>query len=231
MSTVREFLQEQLEGMGVLAAGETMAASDATRALSILTNLIKSWNIQGLLVNAVTRETLTLTSGQSSRTIGATGNLVTTRPNRILNAAIKISNVEYPIELITAEQWAEIPDKSSSGMPTKLYIEGTYPNETLNFWPTPDSNYSLVLQSLKPIVGSLALSDSISMPDGYEWSLGLNFRVSASPFWAKQVDQNIALEAHNTKEDLKRQNQKASYMKSDAPFSTGVFDINSGDFN
>ena len=230
MSTVRQFLQEQLEGMGVYGAGETMSAADATRGLSIFTNLIKSWNIQGLLIPAVTRETLTLTSGQSSRTIGATGQLVTARPIRIEHAAIKIDDVEYPLEILTPSEWAMIADKTLTGRPSQIYIEGTYPNDTINFFPVPDSNYSFVVQSLKPIVGTLTLDTNLSFPDGYEWSLGCNFRILAGSFWGKQPDIITLEEARDSKSRLMLQNSEPVYFESDGP---GVmrkpYDINIGE--
>lgn len=217
MSTIRAFLQENLEAIGATGAGQTMSSADANRSLSVLTNLIKSWNIQGLLIHAVTRESYVLTANDGAYTHGiTTGDIATARPIRVLEAAIKSGNVEYPLRIINHTEYSEIVDKTlTSEIPSALYIEGTYPLETYNLYPIPSVANTLIIQSLKPIVSTLTLDTSLSMPDGYEWALGYNFRVVIAPFFSKQVDQLTLQEAIDSKANIMRQNQKEVLMVSD----------------
>lgn len=203
--------------IGVLASGEAPTASQSSDALDRLNRMIKSWNIEGLLVFKITREEFALTASQSSRTMGTGGNFNTTRPNKIIRAGVLDGDYEFPVDILTAEEWSEISDKSTTAQnPSKIYPEGTYPLETINLWPIPTETNSLVLYSRKIINATLALADSLSMPDGYEEALEYNLAVRLAPEYGRQLDPLILNTATELKANLMRQNIKPSYLKSDA---------------
>lgn len=215
--TARDLINSSLRLIGVLASGETCNANEAVNALARLNGMIKSWGVDGLMVFKVTREEFALSASQASRTMGSGGNFNTTRPVKILRVGVEDGTTEIPVEIITAEQWADISDKSTTATnPTKVYIEGTYPLETINLWPIPTDTNNLVIYSQKPILSTLALSDSISVPDGYEEALEYNLAVRLAPEFGKPMDQLVYQEAMDLKLNLMRQNTKPVYASSDA---------------
>lgn len=217
--TARDLIKGSLRLIGVIASGETPSGDQSNDALAALNSMIRSWNIDGLMVFKTTRESFSLTSGQSSRTMGTGGNFNTTRPSKITGLGFMINTVEYPLDIINVEQYAAIPDKTiTSSIPLKVYIEGTYPLETLNIWPVPDTSGTMVVYSDKAIVsGDMALTDTISLPNGYEDALKYNLSVRLAPEYGRQLDQMIWEDAKEFKAAVMRQNTKPAYMTTDAP--------------
>lgn len=223
MSTPRDLINGAMRLIGVLASGETLASEQANDALTRLNSMIKSWSIDGFMVYKVVREELTMLA-QASQTLGSGGNISTTRPEKIERLGIKNGSLELPVEIITSDEWAKIPNKSTtSSYPYKCYVEGTYPLETLNFWPVPTSSATLVMQSRKVINSTFALTDTISLPDGYEEVIEYNLAVRLAPEYGKQIDPLVLDTAMELKAQLMRQNTKPNFMESDAPVSRGRF--------
>jgi hypothetical protein len=219
--TARNLVESTLRLIGVLASGETAPAAQANDALTRLNGMLKSWNIEGLMVYKTTREEFPLIASQQSVTMGTGGDFDTTRPSKITGVGVMISEIELPVDIITVEEWAKIVDKGTgSTQATKVYVEGTYPLETLNFWPMPTANNTVVIYSQKPIASTLALADTLSMPDGYELALEYNLALFLAPEFGRQIDPMIFEQAKDLKAALMRQNTKASYMTTDAPGGT-----------
>jgi hypothetical protein len=229
LSTPRDLIKNSLRLIGVLASGESPSSDQSNDALGTLNNLVKAWSIDGLMVFKLTKENFTLTIGLQSPTMGSGGTFSTTRPERIVRVNAKSGNQEYPVDIITAEKWALIPDKTfQSSYPFRVYIEGTYPLETLNFWPIPSAANSVDIYSRKAINSAFALSDTLSLPDGYEECLQYHLAIRLAPEYGKQIDPLILQTADELKSSLMRQNTRASFMDSDAPISKGAYNIYRG---
>src|SRR5688500_1268969 len=101
--------------LGVLGEGETASASQLADALDAVNVLLDSWSNDNLLCIAIVREEFTLTAGQSSRTMGPSGNFNTTRPIDIENATIEDQSAsptaEYPLTIIGRDEYAAITQK------------------------------------------------------------------------------------------------------------------------
>jgi len=230
--TVRDLIKGSLRLIGVIAGNETPSSDMQTDALASLNEMLDSWSADGVLQYATTREEFALTVSQQQRTIGATGNFVTTRPTQIVAAGVELNGIEIPIELINVDQWASITNKdSTSNIPQKMYIEGTFPNETLNFWPIPNTANNLVLYSLKPF-STLTVATSLSFPPGYQEAIRYNLAKKLAPEYGRPLDAAIEVVANDSLALLKTKNTKALYMTSDAfglAQATGSFDINTGE--
>lgn len=220
--TGRDLLTTILTDIGAIAVGESLSAAELTRGLSKINAMIESWNIQPLMMFKVTRETFTWAGGNQSRTMGSGGNFATTRPTKIVGASVVIGTTEYPVEeLITAQQWQEIPDKGvSSDLIQKLYIEGTYPLETLNAWPKPQSDVTIAIYSHTPIA-ALTASDTIALPDGYKRTIISNGSIELAPSYGASVPAEIIKVASESLAAIKKKNKRPRYLKSDAAGLTG----------
>lgn len=233
-----DLVSASLRKIGALASGEDPDSSSSNDALAELNRMIDTWSTQGLLIYSKVRETFTLSGGTSTYSMGTGATLNTTRPMRIVDAAISISGLEYPMRIITVDEYARIRLKSIQGIPGYLYPEGTYPNETLNLYPVPTTDYTLVTYSWKPLASVSALTTVLSFPPGYEDALIYNLALRLAPEYGKPLDQAIIALAESTLGSIKRMNSKPQFLYADnalvqmgsngRPMSIQAF--NSGDF-
>jgi hypothetical protein len=164
----------------------------------------------------VVREEFTLTSGQQVRTVGATGNFVTTRPVEIESATIEDQSsnptIEYPLRIIGSQEWAAKAQKDlTSDIPTELYIENTTTNITLNLWPVPSAANKIVLYSKKPFT-SIGAGDNVDLPPGGERTLRYNLAIELAPEYGKAVPAEVSVIAAEAKGNYKRANIAPNYM-------------------
>lgn len=235
MSTVRDLINGSLRLINVLADGETATASQHSDALSVLNQMIESWSIENLIIFFTTREEFTLTPSDGSYTIGSSGDFNTTRPIDIESAMLEDQSVsptvEYPLELITSRQWAEIDIKDlESPLPIKLYYDPTFPLATLKLWPIPSTAHKLVLYSKKALTEFASINTAISLPPGYWKALRFNLADELAPEYGKEASATVKTIASEAKANIKRKNIKPIYLKTDmATTGNRPFNIYTGE--
>lgn len=232
MATVRDLIKRSLVLIGATASGETPSADEQADALASLNDMVSSWSTESLIIHTKVREKFSLVVGQASRTIGVSGNFNTSRPLQILNAAIEdqssVSLPEYPMQIITLDEWAAIQLKSTeSAYPTKLYVEDTYPLAILNLWPVPSVANKLVLYSWKPLAAFSSVNDTVDLPPGYARALRYNLAIELAPEYGKIISQETAAIANGSKANIKIMNIKPIYLDCD----TGMLDRSRSNFN
>lgn len=233
-----DLVSASLRKIGAIASGESVEAASSSDALDELNRMLATWSTEGLLVYSKVRETFTLTGGTGAYSMGTGATFNTSRPIKIVDAAISISNLEYRMRIITVDEFARVALKSLQGIPGYLYPEGTYPNETLNFYPVPTTGYTFVCYSWKALTSVASLSTTISFPPGYEDACIYNLAVRLAPEYGRPLDQAVVEIAVNTKAAIKRLNSKPQFLYADnalvqmgangRPMSITAF--NSGDF-
>lgn len=213
--TVRDFIRRSLVRIGVLADNETANATMLADGISTLNEMFDTWSSEGILIHTTTREEFALTAGEASRTMGPTGNFITTRPTQIEKVGVKSNGQEIPVAILTVSEWAEIRDKTlTSDIPSKIYFEGTFPNETLNLWPVPSLANNLVIYSLKPFSTYTAASE-ISFPPGYQEAIKYNLDLRMFSEYGKPATQETFDQAAKTLANIKRKNTKPGFLTSD----------------
>lgn len=92
---------------------ETPTTTQRTDALTTLNNMVSGWTPEIIQV-AVTRESLALTAGTASYTIGPAGDLATVRPLRLENAFLRDSeSLDSPLEIVAAKDYNQVADRKS----------------------------------------------------------------------------------------------------------------------
>lgn len=234
MGTARDLIKNSLRLIGSISTGETLSADEAVDGLLALNNLVDSWSNEKLIINQFVREEFTLTSGTQSYTLGATGALVTSRPIKIESASLEIqgaSPYEVPMEIIDFDEWSRISDRSiQSSIPTKLYVEGSFPNSTIHLWPVPASANKVVLYSRKPIASFALVDDNVSLPPGYLRALTYNLAIEIAPEYGKEPTSTVVMIAREAKENIKRTNSQSYIMGFDNGISNrNYFDYETGE--
>ena len=123
MTTAQSIITGALTTLGVKAEGQPLPAEYAQQGLTSLNELIDSWAIESLFAWSTTE--YTGTANGSTVTIGPTGDVVTPfQPPRIEGAFTRLSNIDYPINLVNYLEFADIRLKSVVGpFPTIGYYD------------------------------------------------------------------------------------------------------------
>jgi hypothetical protein len=206
--TVNAIVTASLRLLKVVQAGETIGASEAEDGRIALNDLIEEWNNQPLMQPAKTQLSQVLTSS-ATYTFG-TGGSNSTRPVSISKAFIRspTGGVDYPVEIISNEEYALIPLKStSSTIPDKLYYRSGYPLGTVTLYPTPTAGYTLYLECQAALSTYDDVSDSVDLAPGYLKALKYNLAIAISPEY-KDPSQVVIMEAQKSIEWIKRLNSK-----------------------
>lgn len=225
MTSTREIIKASLRLCRVLASGENPTADEFKDALSAYNAMLDSWSLDGLVVPVREREEFTLIPGQSSYTLGPTGDFATTRPTEIFQASVIDENsspaFENPLDVLTASEWATISQKSlQSDLPTKLYAKGTSPLETVFIWPVPLSAKKIALYSDKPLGPVTNPNATLSLQPGHEEALRYNFAIRIAPEYGKTLSEEVIAIANESKEKIERRNNKSEVLGMDAAVLT-----------
>lgn len=217
MATARDLINNSLRLIGAIATGETPSADEANDGLIALNNLVDSWSNEKLLIYNIVREEFSLTGGQQAYTIGATGNFATSRPLKIESASLEVQGsdpYECPINIVDYDEWSRIASKEvTSSIPHTMYIEGTFPNETINLWPVPSEANKVVLYSRKPLT-NFTINTEIVLPPGYMRALVYNLALEIAPEYGKEPLSSVVNSAMEAKENIKRTNNTRTYLMS-----------------
>jgi hypothetical protein len=182
VTTAADILTRAARALGYLGFTEVLSAADSGAALDTFNAMLDSWSGGEFLTSYVTQEqSFPLVIGQQTYTIGTSGSpdINTTRPSAIFTARVRDSNnLDYRMEVIPQEQWDDIGNKLiTSQIPTTLFYYRTYPNAVINIFPIPLLAYTVYFTSSLDQVTFATLTQTLSMPPGYERAYVFNLAV------------------------------------------------------
>jgi hypothetical protein len=205
MSTVKKLMTSTIKLLGLIGPGQNAPAYMLADALEAMNMMLESWSSAPQSIYVVTRDELTMSSLQTSYTIGTGGDFNVTRPQKIFPSFLTIDETDYPLKTISRDQYDRITIKSEPGIPGKIYYEPTFPLGTLYFYSAPREAYDFTLISMKPF-DTYALNDNVELPPGYERAIKYNLALEIAPNYGKQVTPLIAQTAGGSFKMLKNAN-------------------------
>lgn len=210
---VSEVISSALRKIGGLSSGETIETSRQAEALTALKVMLRSWGALSMNIFATVKESHTLTGGTGSYTWGTGGAINTARPNQVIGAYIlEGGTTSYPVDIIAEGVYRDISAKSTTGIPTSLFLHTDYPLATVYLYPVPDSAYTIYLDSYKPFteVGSFNLvTDQIVFPSYYEEAIIYNLAIRLAPEYGKNVSTEVGAIAKSAYDALVAVNSSA----------------------
>ena len=179
MATARDIIRRSLRLCEAIGGGDTVDGdAKETNAFGSLNDMLTFWGAEKLLVPYLTTETFSLVAGTSSYTIGASGTFNTVRPNRIINAFIRdSSNNDYPLDIISIEEYDALILKTTSTRPHSLLYLPENPLGKIKLYPTPSAVESLIIDSWKTLAQLALVSDSFVLPPEYLRAITYNLAV------------------------------------------------------
>lgn len=220
MSSARDIVQGALKLLGLFNSADSMTAEEAADGLTVLNDLLSSWNTENHNVYNITRSVFALTPATQQYTLGSGGTLNMTRPARVSWASIipvaSSPNTEIPIDMLDDKQWQETLVKSITGpFPVAMYLSPDMPLMNLYFWPIPTAACSVVLYSWGLLSAFSTLSDTVSFPPGYERALKFNLAVDMAPMYGLEASPTVQRIAMQSKYSIRLQNWDPTRMSVD----------------
>lgn len=206
--TAQQVTIAALQRLGVLASGETPTATELTDGMTRLNQMLDSWSASGVMIPYLSLDTHSLTSA-TSYTIGLGQTINTARPLVLKSASVVASGFEQILEIVTAEKWQAIADKTRAGKLAKvlLFAPSSATAGTVYVWPAANGAL-LQMWSYKALTQFPDLnSTSLTFPPGYERSLVASHAVELASEYGVAVPEALMLTANEAKNAIAALNQ------------------------
>jgi hypothetical protein len=219
--TVATLITHALQRLGVVAGGETPAAEDSELALARLNALVDSWRTMALFGYTQVRTTFTITANVADYAVGVGATVNVARPVFVddINILDTAQNPDLEIDLgplMSDADYADIPQKAlTAPYPQVALYAATLPTGTITFWPVP------TLSSLQGAIytpntsGTLALTDTLSVPPGYQLFYETALAVEMAPDFERDPSPVLVRSAQRAEDRIKMVNVVVPRMQGD----------------
>ena len=205
----------------VIGKGETPDDDEAADGLTALNAMLDSWSTERLFVYAVRDETFTWASAAASRTIGAAGDFVTTRPVQVDGSSYFTSNgIDYGIKLLNSDAYSAIPDKSvQNSFPRFLYVDYTSSAlVTLYAFEVPSASLTFHLRSWRILQSFSALTTALALPPGNQRAIEYSLAEEFAPEYGVEVPASVSRIAAKARSNIKRINNPSIVMATEVAY-------------
>lgn len=218
---------------GILAAGETPTANEANDALAVLNDLLDAWAVEKLMLFRNDSNQFSLVATQQDYTIGAGGNFNMTRPVSIAGAYATYAGLDFPLRILTTDEWDAIALKSMQApLPCALYYDPSMPLGVISIWPVPSQVTPLTLTTGMQFAQAANLATVLTYPPGYAKALRYSLAIELAAEFGMQPDAVIVSTASALLGRLKAANRQQPVAQLDPLLSQsgsyGLADFLSG---
>jgi len=214
-------INRALRLLGVLAEGETPAASVSQDSLMAMNQMIDSWNTERLSVFSTIDQIVNWPVGAINATLGPSGSLVrlngtAVRPILVDDATYfrdPQTNVSYGIKLINQQQYDGIAVKTvTSTYPQVMFINMTYPDIDIYIYPKPTRLLEFHFISVEELSQPATLATTLAFPPGYLRAFTYNLAMEIAPEFGVEPSPQVQRIAMTSKRNLKRINNPDDVM-------------------
>lgn len=124
------------------------------------------------------------------------------RPIRINSAFVRVATLDYPVKVMSFEDYEKVGLKSLNGpWPYGVYYQPAEPVGTLNYWPNPSSGeVHLFCDSL---LGNFqTLADVVTIPQGYAMAMRWNLAELLMPEYGRADQGQVQMVMKNAANSL-----------------------------
>lgn len=245
--TWSDLITNAMKRINVLQSGEPLSADDQADAFIQLQEWVDYLAIERLTIPYILRTVWTISSTKgtlaSPYLIGPSQDVNVIKPSSIEFIRFQDTSIsptlEYPLTMLTDDAWALVPQKNlTSTLPTSYYYNPTYQGGTSDYgslylWPIPSSaTLQGLLYAPSQVSNPINLTDTIVLPQGYQWFIQENMAVKYATTWRENipVDPMLVKSADDAMRKIKRQNVRMSDLSVDRaiqPVHPGRYNINS----
>jgi hypothetical protein len=220
------------QASGLLASGQSPSTNEQTDYLALLNTILDQFNARRSFIYQIQDENFTWPASTTSRTIGASANFNTVRPVKIEGQYwVDSSSDSWPIVQQDFAQYDAWPSKSDTAeRPNYLFYDPAYAQGVLYLTPIPTSQGTLHLRTWKVLSSIALVSDSITLPPGYELFLTLTLAKYIARENGQQLRQDLLLDLKEAESVIKTLNRKPGILRMPPELvaSSQVYDIRRG---
>jgi len=230
-----------LQDLGILAFGRVPSGPEGDAGLETLNQLADFLGLDRLLLYAMTRTPLTLTSAQGTYTIGPDGELAIPRPDWIDAAAwVQDGTATDPLEASIAVldniQYADWSQKTlDQSIVRAIWYDKRIATDTtglIKVLPIPSvANSQLVLYTPGGHLATFDLSTNVSVTRGWAFMLRKNLALALAPsFPMATVSRELKWHASESRKAIARATVRIPMQRNDPALvrNPGLFDIDAG---
>lgn len=131
---------------------------------------------------------------------------------------------EWPLTKLTEQAWQGLAVKDlESTYPTAWYYNPTFSSGTLTLWPVPTGDdLQIAVYAWTQIGRFESLSDTFSLPPGYERAIVKNLAIELAPSYEKTPSPLLMRQASESLAAVKRSNRRASDLYFEAAALVGT---------
>lgn len=204
---VSDLIKSSMRLIGAIASGETPTADEANDGLLVLNDMLENWSTETLSVWGSSNQTFNLVAGQAVYTIGPTGNWVTDRPQDIDDAYMTFNGVDFPVVVISQEQYNEINLKSmQQPIVERLLYVNEFPLGRVTVWPVPTQANNITLTMNRILDFPVTLNQTLTGPPGFVKAIRYCLAVELAPEFGVEPSPTVVQVAADAKGDYKRAN-------------------------
>ena len=146
-------IEGALRVLGVIGAGETPTPEDYDNCSQALNLYIKQLQTKGMPLWKVEDLQVPMAIGQNTYALGPTGDVICTRPLRVVMAFIRNpQNQDTTLMCISRQEYMQQGYKPSQGIPNQVYYDPQLNNGVLYVYDTPSATgYTIHLQVQMPV--------------------------------------------------------------------------------
>jgi len=207
--------------LGFKAAGEALSADDAEYGRLALNSMLDGWNTQPLFIVSV-GEVVASVSGASA-TVGPGMDFDTPRPIRTENGSFsRIGGIDYPVQWIDRETYADLADKTVQGIPEYAYYD---PAGAVFFHPQASADTEFHLAVMTQLDEFVNVTDECVLAPGYRKAIEYSLAEELAP-GIKELPMAVVRTAANARRAIRRSNVRVPLL--DSGIHHARFNISSG---
>ena len=215
MTTAGDIIYGALRLIGQLAEGEVPSASTAQDALAAMNMMVDSWSTERLAVYATQDQVFVWPAGQTTRTLGPTGDFVGERPIKLEDSTFYVDaqGLAFTPAIINETEYNAIVLKTvTSTYPQVIYAEASNPDATLKVYPVPTQALTWHFISVLPLSQPASLGTELIFPPGYLRAFRYNLACELAPEFGVEPSADVKRIAMVAKRNLKRINNPNDMM-------------------
>jgi hypothetical protein len=177
LNTVDRLIRYALRDAGRLQYGDNPNSEVISDCLGRLTDLINTWQTQGLKLWLNSIQSITLVAGTSTYVLGPSGAIITVKPTRVLQGwYVRSSGERQELQVLSADEFYSVGRLTQSGAVNSYYVDKQRLNLSVHFWQVPDATAALGTVELliqQQALAPTTLYESLAFP--VEWFLALRW--------------------------------------------------------
>ena len=162
---------------GILQEGQTPNPEQIVSGMRRLTGMINLWQTQGLKLWLNVDISVPLVTGQGTYVLSPTGDVVMTKPLRVIQAwYTDANNIRRPLTVLSWDDYARLSQIVQTGAINSYFVNKKDTSLSVFFWLNPDATAAtgtahLLLQA--QVTNFIAVNETMNFP--IEWKLALHW--------------------------------------------------------